>query len=59
MTVQGMLMPSASEILLQAAQNQVLKVLFSTNSPLGNHSGAFVMALIDHILPAVCSLEEQ
>lgn len=46
MNMQGMLMPSASEILLQATQDQVLKAGFSTNSPLGNHSEAYQIAVI-------------
>lgn len=46
MNMQGMLMPSASEILLQATQDQVLKAAFSTNPPLGNHSEAYQIAVI-------------
>lgn len=44
--MQGVLVPSASQILLQATRNQVLKVVFSTNSPLGNHSEAYQIAVI-------------
>lgn len=46
MNMQGVLVPSASQILLQATWNQVLKVVFSTNSPLGNHSEAYQIAVI-------------
>lgn len=46
MNMQGVLVPSASQILLQATQNQVLEVVFSTNSPLGNHSEAYQIAVI-------------
>lgn len=39
-------MPSASEILLQTTQDQVLKAAFSTNPPLGNHSEAHQIAVV-------------
>lgn len=44
--MQGMLMPSALKILLQATQDKVLKAAFSTNPPLGNHAKAYQIAVI-------------
>jgi len=46
MSMQRVLMPGASEILLQATRDQVLKTAFSTNLPLGNHPEAYQIAVI-------------
>lgn len=58
MNMQGVLMPSVSEILLQATQDQVLKAAFSTNPPLGNHSEAYQIAVIWTHIASCLQLDE-